>query len=185
MRENRSFQYEIPKERINIRFVKHTGDVQEAVELPLKLLMLGDYTLRESDQMLTGKEKISINKQNFDDEMKDMGLGLKLTVPNRLVGGGEEMTVDLKFENLNSFHPEAVARQVKELNAILAVRNLLSELRSRVITDREFRRRLEDIVKTNLDAAIKDLEQLAPMPKALKGEAKSTGTRNSEFGIRN
>jgi type VI secretion system protein ImpB len=181
MREVRSFQDEIPKERINIKFVKHTGDATEEVELPLKLLMLGDYTLKEpgpDDPILAERKKISVNKQNFQDVMKGMNLGLKLMVPNRLVGGDEEMTVDLKFEDLNSFHPEAVARQVKELNAILAVRNLLSELRSRVITNREFRRRLEDIVKTNLDTAIKDLEQLAPMSKelskVLKGEAKST-----------
>lgn len=176
MRGDRSFQDEIPKERINIKFVKHTGDAQEEVELPLKLLMLGDYTLKEpgpDDPILAEREKISVNKQNFQDVMKSMDLGLKLTVPNRLVGGDEEMTVDLKFEDLDSFNPEAVARQVKELNAILAVRNLLSELKSHVINNRQFRRALEDIVKTNLDGTITYLEKFAPMPAALKGGEKS------------
>ncbi|MCP4659529.1 MAG: type VI secretion system contractile sheath small subunit, partial [bacterium] len=44
-----SFQKEIPPSRVNIRYVKYTGGAQEEVELPLKLLLLGDYTLREDD----------------------------------------------------------------------------------------------------------------------------------------
>ncbi len=178
MQSSRSFQDEIPRERINIKFVRQTGDAQEEVELPLKLLMLGDYTLKEpepDDPILAEKEKISVNKQNFQDVMKSMDLGLKLTVPNQLVGEDAEMTVDLKFEDLNSFHPAAVAQQVKELNAIVAVRNLLSELRAHVITNRQFRRALEDIVKTSLDGAIEDLEQLAPMPEVLRAKEESVG----------
>jgi len=177
MPESRSFQDEVPKERINIKFVKRVGDAQEKMELPLKLLMLGDYTLKEpgpDDPVLADKKRISVNKQNFQDVIEGMNLGLKLTVPNRLVSEeGGEMTVDLKFKDLDSFRPEAVAPQVKELKAILAVRNLLSELRAHVITNRQFRRALEDIVKTNLDATITDLEKLAPMPEALKGGGKS------------
>ena len=33
-----------PKERVNIMYKPATGDAKEEVELPLKLLMLGDYT---------------------------------------------------------------------------------------------------------------------------------------------
>lgn len=176
MRGSRSFQDEVPKERINIKYVRRTGDAQEAVELPLKLLMLGDYTLKEpglDESPLAEKETISVDKQNFQDVMEGMDLGLKLTVPNWLVERDEEMTVDLKFKDLDSFRPEAVAQQVKELKAILAVRNLLSELKSHVITNRQFRRALEDIIKTNLDGTIADLEKLAPMPEALKSREES------------
>ena len=173
MPNGKSFQDEIPKERINIKFVKSTGGAQQEVELPLKLLMVGDYTLKDpgpNDPILAEREKISVNKQNFQDVMKSMDLNLKFTVPNRLVDEeGAEMPVEIKFKDLESFHPEAVARQVKELNGILAVRNLLSELKAHVITNRQFRRALEEIVKENLDGAITDLDALAPMPESLKG----------------
>ena len=33
-----------PKERINIRYVPATGDAQEDVELPLRMLVVGDFT---------------------------------------------------------------------------------------------------------------------------------------------
>lgn len=184
MRESRSFQDEIPKERINIKFVRQTGDAQEEVELPLKLLMLGDYTLKEpspDDPPLDEKERISVDKQNFQDVMEGMDLGVKLTVPNRLIDEeGEEMIIDLKFKDLDSFRPEAVAPQVKELKAILAVRNLLEELKAHVITNRQFRRALEDIVKTNLDGTIADLEKLAPMPESLKGGGESESSEKQD-----
>ncbi len=35
-----------PKERINIVYRSSTGDAQEQIELPLKQLVLGDFTLR-------------------------------------------------------------------------------------------------------------------------------------------
>jgi len=38
-----------PKERVNIVYKPATGGAQEEVELPLKLMMLGDYTLRADD----------------------------------------------------------------------------------------------------------------------------------------
>lgn len=37
-----SFQNEVPKARINLRLNLHTGGAQKKVELPLKLLTVGD-----------------------------------------------------------------------------------------------------------------------------------------------
>ncbi|XOQ19787.1 MAG: hypothetical protein ACFWTR_03580 [Pseudomonas shahriarae] len=37
-----SFQNEVPKTRINITLDLHTGSAQKKVELPLKLMVMGD-----------------------------------------------------------------------------------------------------------------------------------------------
>ena len=66
MTRDRSFQKEIPPSRVNIRYVKYTGGAQEQVELPLKLLLLGDYTGRPDATPLEERKKISVNKDNFD-----------------------------------------------------------------------------------------------------------------------
>ena len=39
-----SFQNEVPKARVNIKLDLHTGGAQKKVELPLKLLVMGDYS---------------------------------------------------------------------------------------------------------------------------------------------
>ncbi|EFH5511849.1 hypothetical protein GPH39_24355, partial [Escherichia coli] len=39
-----SFQNEIPKARVNLKLDLHTGGGQKKVELPLKLLVAGDFS---------------------------------------------------------------------------------------------------------------------------------------------
>ncbi|HCR0169558.1 TPA: type VI secretion system contractile sheath small subunit, partial [Enterobacter hormaechei] len=39
-----SFQNEVPKARINLKLALHTGGAQKKIELPLKLLTLGDFS---------------------------------------------------------------------------------------------------------------------------------------------
>ena len=41
---SKSFQNEVPPSRINIKLDLHTGGAQKKVELPLKLLVTGDYS---------------------------------------------------------------------------------------------------------------------------------------------
>ena len=91
-----------PKERVNIVYKPATGGAQEEKELPLKLLMLGDYTLREEETPLEERKPVSIDKDNFNDVMESQGLSLAVNVPNKLVEEkpGEEarqLTVNLDF----------------------------------------------------------------------------------------
>ncbi|MEJ2694042.1 MAG: type VI secretion system contractile sheath small subunit, partial [Candidatus Thiodiazotropha sp.] len=75
-----------PKERVNIVYKPDTGGAQQEVELPLKLMMLGDYTLREDDTPLEDRNPISIDKDNFNDVMGKHNLSLDLKVPDQLSG---------------------------------------------------------------------------------------------------
>jgi len=51
-----------PKERVNIVYRPATGDAQEEVELPLKLLVIGDFTGKTDERMLEDREPINIEK---------------------------------------------------------------------------------------------------------------------------
>ena len=54
-----------PKERINITYKPATGDAQAEVELPLKLLVVGDYTQRADDRPVEERAPINFDKDNF------------------------------------------------------------------------------------------------------------------------
>ena len=73
-----------PKERINITFKPATGGAQEEIELPLKLLVLGDYVQRFDERKLEDRKPIAIDKMTFDEVLAKQGLTLNLSVPNRL-----------------------------------------------------------------------------------------------------
>ena len=142
-----SFQKEKPPARINLFLEVLKGDAKKKMELPLRLLALGDYSQSGSSVPLSEREKININKDNFSQVMKSMDLGLELAVPDRLQGGDAETKVKIKFDDLKSFEPEEVARQVPQLAKLLSTRSLLQDLRNRAISTNEFRKELERIVK--------------------------------------
>jgi type VI secretion system protein ImpB len=160
-----SFQNEIPPSRVNIRYVKDTGGAREEIELPLKLLVTGDFTLRPDDTPLEDRKKISIDKNNFGAVMKEQKLGLDLVVPDTIKGGDEELALKLKFDSLEDFSPTGVAKQIPQLNTMLQVRNLLKDLKARVISNREFRKALEGILKDKdqMNQLMSELDKIAPL----------------------
>jgi len=165
MAKNRSFQDEIPPSRVNIRYHnKVTG--QEKVELPLKLLLVGDYTFRDDDTPLEERKKINVNKDNFDDVMREQGLKLDMVVPNRISGEeDDEIRVQFDVDSLKAMTPDEVVNRIPELNKLMEVRDLLTELKARVITNRKFRIALEKIVKdeVQLESIMQELDRVAPL----------------------
>ena len=142
-----SFQNEVPKARVNIKLDLHTGGAQKKVELPLKLMVLGDYSNGREDRALSERTKININKNNFDSVLAEFAPALKLTVENTFAADGSNASVDLNFQKMKDFEPEQVARQIPSLRALLATRNLLRDLKSNLLDNATFRHELERIVK--------------------------------------
>ncbi|MDR2578077.1 MAG: type VI secretion system contractile sheath small subunit [Chitinispirillales bacterium] len=141
-----SFQNEIPAARINLKLDVGKGDANKSVELPLKLLVMGDFTRREKTGRIADRERISVDKNNFQQVMADFGLNLSFTVENTLSGEGG-IAVDIPVTGMSSFKPESVASAVPSLSRLLAARNLLKDLKSNLLDNREFRRRLEELIK--------------------------------------
>lgn len=149
-----------PRERVNIMYKPATGGASEEKELPLKLLMMGDYTLREDNTALEDRKPINIDKNNFNDVMKSMNLKLDVNVANKLADKeGEEMPVNLKFESLKDFGPEAIAQQVPELKKLLDLRQALSALKGPMGNIPDFRKKLQELLG-NEEAANKLLAEI-------------------------
>jgi type VI secretion system protein ImpB len=137
-----------PKERVNIVYRPATGDAKEEVELPLKLLIMGDFTLRPDDRMVEEREPINIDKDNFNEVLKGQNLNLDVTVPNKLSEDPDaEMSVSLKFESIKDFDPEAIAKKTPELNKLLELREALSSLKGPMSNRPEFRKKIQELIK--------------------------------------
>lgn len=137
-----------PKERVNIVYRPATGDAKEEVELPLKIMVLGDFTLREDDRPVEDRAPVSVDKNNFNDVMKGQDLGMTISVPDKLTDGDADarMAVTLHFDNINDFTPDAIVRQVPELERLLELRESLKALKGPLANVPEFRRRVQEMV---------------------------------------
>src|SRR5512138_3795959 len=105
-----------PKERVNITYKAQVGNAQEESELPLKILMVGDYTGRPDDTPLEERKPINIDKENFSEVMAKQDLKADVQVPDKLSGEKDaSLSLKLQFRSLNDFTPEGLVNQVPEL----------------------------------------------------------------------
>jgi type VI secretion system protein ImpB len=168
-----SFQREIPKSRVSITLDLHTGGAQKKIELPLKLLVAGDFSAGKEQTPLAERKKINIDKNNFDAVLSDLAPELTVSAENTLAEDGSELPVSLSFRSMKDFEPEQVARQIPELQALLAMRNLLRDLKSNLLDNSTFRREFEKILK---DSALSqqlrgELAQIATAATQPEGHA--------------
>jgi type VI secretion system protein ImpB len=133
---------------VNIVYKPATGGAQAEIELPLKLMVLGDFTNRTDETPLEERKAITVDKDNFNDVMAQHNLGVTINVKNTLSGGqGDELSAKLQFKDLRDFEPAAVARQVPELNKLLELREALTALKGPLANAPAFRKKIEALLQ--------------------------------------
>ncbi len=120
-----------PKERINVTFKPATGGAQEEIELPLKLMVLGDFTQRADERKIEERKPIAIDKNSFDEVLAKQELNLTFGVPNRLQdeASDDELAVQLKINSMKDFNPANLVEQVPELKKLMELRDALVALK--------------------------------------------------------
>lgn len=159
-----SFQSEVPKARINLKLDLHTGGASKKTELPLKLLVAGGFSNGQETLSLSERNKVNVNKNNFNSVLSEHSPKINIAVENTLAHDGREENISLTFRDMKDFTPEQVARQIPQLKAMLAMRNLLRDLKANLLDNQAFRKELEKIL---LDPALSaelrsELSALAP-----------------------
>ena len=113
------------------------------MELPLKLLVAGDFSNGQDTAPIFEREKVNITKNNFDSVLSEYSPKVNLTVKNTLADDGGEDNIQLTFQSMKDFTPEQVAAQIPQLKAMLAMRNLLRDLKANLLDNQTFRKELE------------------------------------------
>ncbi len=143
-----------PKERINIVYRPATGGRKEQVELPLKVMVLGDFTQREDERPIEEREPVSIDKNNFDEVLASMEVSTEFSVPNRLSDNpDEEINVSLQFRKMSDFGPGSVLQAVPELKRMLELREALKALKGPLGNVPAMRRKIQEIVQDDEKSA--------------------------------
>jgi type VI secretion system protein ImpB len=119
--------------RVHITYDVEIGDAIEMKELPFVMGVLGDLTGQPEQPLAALKDRkfVEINPDNFDTVLKGMQPHLAYSVANKLSDdpNAGQISVNLKFESLDDFSPENVAKQVGPLKELLDLRTRLSDLR--------------------------------------------------------
>ena len=136
-----------PQERVNITYKPSTGNAQEEVELPLKMLFIGDYTGRNDPRPLEDRRPINVDKDNFQQVLAEQNLQVSMQVPDVLSGEKDsQLAVTLKFKRLGDFGPDSVAEQVPELKKLLELRQALTALKGPLGNVPAFKRKISSLL---------------------------------------
>ncbi|MDR3204090.1 MAG: type VI secretion system contractile sheath small subunit [Deltaproteobacteria bacterium] len=137
-----------PKERVNIVYKSAVDGAQSEVELPNKLLVLGDFTQQKDERAIEDRAPISVDKDNFNDVLKSQDLKINLSVPDKLSDQQDSsIPVSLNFTSLKDFEPDSVAQQIPEVAKLLELREALKALRGPLANVPDFRKKIQEIVQ--------------------------------------
>lgn len=141
---------EIPKSRITLTYRTEVHGEREDVALPFRVLIMGDLsngTSKDRKLDLDQRQIRGLDGKNLDAVIKDMGMSLKLTVPNKVNPdeGGAEMEVELPISGLKSFSPAEIAHNVPKLKALLLLKKLLLEAQANLDNRKEFRKLMREL----------------------------------------
>jgi len=153
-----------PKERVNIVYKSATPEGMEEVELPLKILMMGDYIGRQDNRPLEERKPINIDKSNFNKVMAEQNLSVDITVPDKLSGEKDaSLAMKMSFKSLADFEPDAIVNSVPELKQLVELRAALTALKHPLGSVPAFRKKLQALLGD--DAARQKLTSELGLPE--------------------
>lgn len=149
--------------RVQITYDVEIGDAIEKRELPMVVGIMADLSGQPTIPLpkLKDRRLTEIDRDNFNDVMKQINPQLKLTVPNTSAADGTAVPVELSFSNMSDFHPDALVQQVPRLAKLLEARQQLRDLLAKLDGNDELDAMLEQIVR--------DTDELQQVKKEVGG----------------
>jgi type VI secretion system protein ImpB len=145
-------QDEVPKSRITLRYRTEINGTPEDIDLPLRLMVLGDFSLGSSKDRKVDLEERKLRNmdgKNTASVMKDMNMSVQFQVPNKVdPANSENIDVNLALSSMKSFSPEEVAKNIPKLRALLTLKKLLLEVESNIGNSKDFRKLVTDLYGT-------------------------------------
>lgn len=119
------------KPRVHIEYKLENYGSELVVRLPMVMGVMADLSGKRVDDPppVNEREFLEIDAETFNSRMKAIRPRVAFAVPNTLTGE-DNLPVDITFENLGDFAPDAVARKVEPLRALLESREQLARLLS-------------------------------------------------------
>ena len=134
--------------RVQITYDVEIGGAIELKELPFVVGVLADLIGKPEEPLprLRDRKFVDIDRDNFDAVLKGMKPHLAFRVDNKLMDDDTKMAVELRFNKLDDFEPEQVAKQIDPLRKLLEVRQQLSGLLTKMDGNDRLSEQLQEII---------------------------------------
>ena len=136
-----------PKERVNIVYKSDTGGMKEEIELPLRLMVVGDFIGKETGVPVEKRDVLNVDKDNFQEILKGQNVSIPLGDVKDVVGGkGGMLSGEIKIESLDDLEPDKIIDKVDPLKRLMEARQALIELKGPLDQQDSARERLQKML---------------------------------------
>src|SRR5438132_3808804 len=124
----------VRRPRVQITYDVETNGAMQKVELPFVVGVMADLSGQPKEAVRPLKERkvASIDRDDFSEVLAKSAPRLAVKVQNRLTGDDSKLAVELNFKHIDDFEPASVAEQVGPLKELLAMRQRLTQLLSKM-----------------------------------------------------
>ncbi len=154
--------------RVQIEYDVELLGAEKKVNLPFVIGVMADLmgNPAEAPPDVDQRAFLEVDSGNLDERMKSMKPRAAFTVPNVLTGEGN-LAVDLSFQKMEDFAPDAIASRVDGLKELLEARKQLANLMSYM----DGKSGAEDLINRLLadPALLKTLGERAKQQEPTKG----------------
>lgn len=115
--------------RVQIEYDVELYGAEKKVQLPFVMGVMSDLAGKSNvaQPSIENRKFLEIDVDNFDERMQAMQPRAAFSVPNTLTGEGN-LEVDLTFEAMDDFSPQAIAAKIEPLRKLLQARTELANL---------------------------------------------------------
>ncbi len=115
--------------RVQIEYDVELYGSNKKMQIPFVMGVMADLSGKPAEPLapVADRKFLEIDVDNFDERLKSMKPRVAFAVPNTLTGEGN-LSVDITFESMADFSPEAVAKKVGALSNLLEARTQLKDL---------------------------------------------------------
>jgi len=144
----------VRRPRVQITYDVETNGAMQKVELPFVVGVLADLSGQPKEPLkaLVDRQAAYIDRDNFNDVMKKAGTRLAFSVPDRISGQDQKLSVELNFKHIDDFEPGRIAEQMGPTRELLEKRKNLKQLLSKMEGKPQVEKLLADILNNSAKA---------------------------------
>ena len=140
----------VRKPRVQIKYEVWKGDSMKLADLPFVMGVMGDYSGKPEEPLPPMKQRkfVEIDRDNFDKILAGMKPRLAFRVDDKISGKpGQELGINLNFNNMDDFKPDNVVKQIEPLRELLEIREKLDDLSKKMDGNEKFEELMNEILK--------------------------------------
>ena len=141
----------IPSSRLMINYETNVDGVLKKKELPYKVLVVGDLSKGRSidAKVEFADREVRRVKNGVDRVLEDMNISFDFEVPNFVSKDPSNLKVNYRIQGMKDFRPDAVAKKVPEIRALLEMKEILASFAKDIENNRNLKKVIDMIFSDN------------------------------------